>query len=322
VKILIAADDVISRQLLAATLKKLGHEVTIASDGREAVQRLSAEDAPRFAILDWMMPELDGLEVCRQLRKRGDPYVYIILLTARSEHADMVRALDGDVDDFLAKPFDIAELKARLRSGARILDLQEGLVRSREELRHLATHDHLTGTLNRRAVVDQLDIELRRASRDGTSVAVVIADLDHFKHVNDRYGHSAGDAVLVQAAVRIRSVLRGHDVIGRYGGEEFLIILPDCGPVEAVEAAARACQAVATSPTVTGDTLLSVTASAGIATTRSGATAVQKLIDAADKALYRAKAAGRNRIELSAQDFGVGTGIESTHTVVHLGDGA
>ena len=301
-RVLIADDDVIMRQLLAATVQKLAHDVTTASDGIDALKKLLAADAPRFAILDWVMPGLDGLEVCRELRKRVGPYVYVILLTARAERKDMVTALDADVDDFLAKPFDTAELRVRLRSGARILDLQEGLLRSQEELRRLATHDHLTGTLNRRAIVDQLDVELKRASRNGTSVALILADLDHFKQINDEYGHSAGDAVLAEAAVRLRSVLRGHDVIGRYGGEEFLIVLPDCEPADAAAVAARACQAVSASPTESGGVPVRVTASAGVTTTRSGATTLRTLIDAADEALYRAKAAGRNRSELSFQE--------------------
>ncbi len=296
-RILIADDDVILRQVLAATLRKLGHEVTTAADGAEALRMLSSSDAPKLTILDWLMPGMDGLEVCRELRKRVDPYVYVILLTSRADHADMLAAFDADVDDFLAKPFDTAELRARLRSAARILDLQDTLLRSQEELRRLATHDHLTGTLNRRAIVDRLEVERRRASRSHTSVAVMIADLDHFKGINDRHGHSAGDAVLIEAAARIRSVLRPHDVIGRYGGEEFLIVLPDCDVDNAAIVAARACAAVHSTPIGAREANVTLTASIGVAGTRSGNVSVQQMIDAADEALYRAKAGGRNRVE-------------------------
>jgi two-component system, cell cycle response regulator len=302
-RILIADDDVLSRRMLELTLQKLGHEVIVVSGGAEALQQLSVADAPRLAILDWVMPELDGLDVCRLLRKRQDPYVYVILLTARSEHKDIVTAFDADVDDFLAKPFDASELRARLRSGARILELQEGLLRSQEELRRQATHDHLTGTLTRRAVVHQLDLELRRAARDGSSIAVLLADLDHFKRVNDEYGHSAGDAVLLEAAARMRSVLRGHEAIGRYGGEEFLIVLPNCGPSEAATVAARACLALSTTPIEAAGSTLRMTMSVGIATAPVGADSARDLVDSADQALYRAKAAGRNRFGMCGQTF-------------------
>jgi two-component system, cell cycle response regulator len=302
-RILIADDDMLSRRMLELTLRKLGHEVIVVSGGAEALQQLSESDAPRLAILDWVMPDLDGLEVCRHLRKRQDPYVYVILLTARSEHKDIVTAFDADVDDFLAKPFDASELRARLRSGARILELQEGLLRSQEELRRQATHDHLTGTLTRRAVVHQLDLELRRAARDGASIAVLLADLDHFKRVNDEHGHSAGDAVLLEAAARMRSVLRGHEAIGRYGGEEFLIVLPNCGPSEAASVAARASLELSTTPIEATGSMLPVTMSVGIAIAPTGADTARHLIDRADQALYRAKAAGRNRIGTCDQTF-------------------
>jgi two-component system, cell cycle response regulator len=302
-RILIADDDVLSRRMLELTLQKLGHDVVVVGGGAEALQQLSVPDAPRLAILDWVMPELDGLEVCRHLRKRQDPYVYVILLTARSEHKDIVTAFDADVDDFLAKPFDASELRARLRSGARILELQENLLRSQEELRRQATHDHLTGTLNRRAVVDQLDLELRRAARNGSSTAVLLADLDHFKRVNDDYGHSAGDAVLFEAAARMRSVLRGHEAIGRYGGEEFLIVLPNCGRPEAATVAARACLALSTTTIEAGAGTLRMTMSIGIAAASIETDSARDLVDGADQALYRAKAAGRNRIGMSDQTF-------------------
>jgi two-component system, cell cycle response regulator len=302
-RILIADDDVLSRRMLELTLQKLGHEVIVVADGAEALQQLSVADSPRLAILDWVMPELDGLEVCRYVRKRQNPYVYVILLTAKSEHKDIVTAFDADVDDFLGKPFDASELRARLRSGARILELQEGLLRSQEELRRQATHDHLTGTLTRRAVVHQLDLELRRAARDGSSIAVLLADLDHFKRVNDEYGHSAGDAVLLEAAARMRSVLRGHEAIGRYGGEEFLIVLPNCGPSEAASVAARACLALSTTPIEAAANMLRTTMSVGVATASIGADCARSLVDRADQALYRAKAAGRNRVGMEHQTF-------------------
>ncbi len=299
-RILIADDESISRRLLEVTLRRLGHEVLSVMDGSQALEALSTDDAPRLAILDWEMPGFDGLEVCRRLRQRADRYVYVILLTARSEREDMVTALEADVDDFLVKPFDAAELKARLRSGLRVLELQEGLLHKQEALRQLATQDHLTGILNRRSVLERCEIELARSSRAGSPVSVLIADLDRFKSINDTYGHAAGDVVLVAAADRMRSVLRSHDAIGRYGGEEFLAVLPGCDAAAAATIAGRVLTAVSDERVKAGDLLLEITISIGVATTRSGEESTAALIASADRALYRAKAAGRNRMEQCA----------------------
>jgi diguanylate cyclase (GGDEF)-like protein len=284
---------------LEVTLRRLGHEVSAVSDGAQALDKLSGDDAPRLAILDWVMPGLDGLEVCRQLRKRTDRYQYLILLTARSEREDMVTALEADIDDVLTKPFDAAELKARLRSGVRVLELQEGLLRKQEELRHLATRDHLTGILNRRTIVECAEVELKRGLRglhELSPLSIMIADLDRFKNINDTYGHATGDAVLVAAAECMRSVLRAHDVIGRYGGEEFLVVLPGCDVEAAAAVGKRLLTAVSDLRIPVADILLGVTISVGVATTRSGRESAAELIAAADRALYQAKAAGRNRL--------------------------
>jgi diguanylate cyclase (GGDEF)-like protein len=222
----------------------------------------------------------------------------------------MVRALEADVDDFLTKPFDAAELRARLRSGARVLDLQEGLLRTQEELRHLATHDQLTGIFNRPTIVESLERELTRAARERTPVSVAIADLDHFKRINDNYGHAAGDAVLAVAAARMRSVLRKYDAIGRYGGEEFLVVLPACDAAGAADVATRILKAVCEAPVDVAGGALGMAVSVGVSTTRSGTESAAELIAGADRALYRAKAAGRNRIEqfASSADLSRNTG--------------
>ena len=195
-KILIADDEPVSRRLLEGTLKKLGHDVLAVEDGTQAVATLLEADGPRMAILDWMMPGCDGLAVCREVRKRAAPYTYVILLTSRDRRSDMVEALDAEVDDFLTKPFDAVELRARLRSGERVLPLQETLLRAQEMLRHEATHDRLTGLWNRARIIDQLGREARRAEREKARLAVLLADIDHFKQVNDTYGHGVGDVVL------------------------------------------------------------------------------------------------------------------------------
>ncbi len=297
-KILIADDEAVSRRLLERTLAGLGHEVTAVGDGLAALAALMSPEGPRIAILDWMMPGATGLEVCRLVRNRPAPYVYILLLTARDRREDVLTGLDAGADDFLTKPFDALELRARLRSGERIVDLQEGLVRAREALREQAIHDSLTGLWNRGMILEQLGHELHRAEREERPLAVAMADLDHFKRVNDEHGHAAGDAVLREAAERIRSTVRDCDFAGRYGGEEFLLVLPGCDGATAALVAERVRRRVADAPVQTGERLIPVTVSVGLASSRPRAARLrpEALIQAADEALYRAKTDGRNRV--------------------------
>ena len=288
-KILIADDDPVSRRLLEATLVRLGHSVAAFADGPHAAAALLEPDGPRLAILDWMMPGADGLEVCRQLRQRTNPYVYVILLTSRNRREDMVAGLAAGADDFLKKPFDTVELAARLRSGERVIALQE-------RLRHEATHDQLTGLWNRRMILDHLDRQLARAAREHSSISVLIADLDHFKQINDTHGHPAGDTVLIEAASRLPSVLRVYDAMGRYGGEEFLIVLASCSLDVAMEIADRGRLAVSQEPVRVAGLELDITVSVGVAWSECGDDTATRLIQAADDALYQAKAAGRDRV--------------------------
>ena len=297
-KILIAEDDAISRRLLEHTLVRLGHEVVAVSDGNEAVQLLLAADAPRLAILDWMMPGADGLAVCREVRDKAASYVYVILLSAKDRHEDMITGLDSGADDFLTKPFNAVELRARLRSGTRVLDLQERLLAAQEALRIEATHDHLTGLANRRMIMHHLTREVNRARHEGGTVAVALADLDHFKAVNDEHGHAAGDSVLFETASRMQAAVRAYDFIGRYGGEEFLLVLPGADAVTGQAIAERVRARVAEEPVRAGlATPLCVSVSVGVACTGGAGLEPNALIAAADAALYRAKAKGRNRIE-------------------------
>lgn len=294
-KILIADDEPVSRRLLEGTLKKLGHDVLAVEDGTQAVATLLEPDGPRMAILDWMMPGCDGLAVCREVRKRAAPYTYVILLTSRDRRSDMVEALDAEVDDFLTKPCDAVELRARLRSGERVLLLQETLLEAQEMLRHEATHDRLTGLWNRARIIDHLRREARRTSREKAALAVLLIDIDHFKQVNDTYGHGVGDVVLQQAGQRMRSVLRNYETIGRYGGEEFLIVLSNAELAVGRQVGERIRRAVAGTPIVHGATTVNVTVSVGLASTEAGFDPTA-LVNAADSALYRAKQQGRNRV--------------------------
>jgi len=306
VKILVAEDDPVSRRLLEVTLSKWGYEVVTCADGQAAWEALKAPDAPQLAILDWMMPLLDGLQVCRNVRnpaeRPAEPYVYIILLTAKSQKTDMVTGLEAGADDYLTKPFDAQELRMRLRAGWRILDLLDELVRAREILREQARKNSLTQLCTRATVLELLMHELDRSQRDSADrdapVSVVLADLDHFKHINDTYGHLAGDAVLRETAHRMRDAIRPYDSIGRYGGEEFLLVLSNCDTIGAAAIAERLLQAVRKDTIVLAEATVSVTLSAGVAT--SGVIQdPEALVGAADAALYRAKRGGRNRVEVA-----------------------
>jgi two-component system cell cycle response regulator len=298
VKILLAEDSAFARQLLRDSLIAGGYEVVLAEDGERAWHALQGPDAPALALLDWMMPGLDGLEVCRRVRAAArEPYVYIILLTGRERPQDVVEGLAAGADDYLKKPFDNQELQARIRTGRRMVELHAQLVAAREALREQATTDALTGVANRRTILETLGRELERARRAGTSCAVVFADLDHFKRVNDVHGHAAGDAVLRHAASTMRSTLRPYDLLGRYGGEEFVVVLPGCDVAGARAVAERLRASVAASAAVVGEASLPVTCSLGVAVASDpGGGDRDRLLSAADAALYRAKQGGRDRV--------------------------
>ncbi len=316
-RILIADDDPVSRRLLERTLLRLGHDVVAVSDGAGARDALLDPKGPRLAILDWMMPGLDGLEVCRAVRVPDAPYVYVILLTARTGHEDLVTGLSAEADDFLVKPFNALELEARIQSGARILDLQATLLAAQDTLRREATHDRLTGLWNRGMTLDHLGRECQRAGRMGNTVSVALADIDHFKQINDTYGHDAGDAVLQAVAGRMRAAIREADAIGRYGGEEFLLVLAPASSAEAAGVAERVRRGVADTPIPAGRAVLSVTVSVGVASAPGYGSNPTALISTADAALYRAKASGRNRIETAR-----GLPLESRRTSGSCGPSA
>jgi len=290
-RILIADDDEVSRCKLEALLSKWGYEVISVEDGMTAWEALQQENAPRLTILDWMMPGMDGSEICRQLRQSSKKaYVYVLLLTSRVAKEDIVAGMEAGADDYLSKPFDAQELKVRVRAGQRIVELEEAL-------RAQATHDALTGAWNHGAIIDMLQRELARAERAGTSIGAVMVDLDNFKRVNDTYGHLTGDAVLQEAAQRMTRVLRRFDVLGRYGGEEFLVLLPGCEPPDAQGLAERLRRCIACEPVATSVGEVSFTISLGVTTTGEGERmGVAAVLQRADKALYQAKRQGRNRV--------------------------
>ncbi len=297
-KVLIAEDDAVFRRILESTLAKWGYEVVAAVDGEEAWNILERSDAPKLAVLDWIMPGLDGVEICRRVRSQATrPYTYVLLLTAKGKREDLITALEAGADDFISKPFDPLELKGRLRAGARILDLQEELLTAREKLHYVATHDSLTGLLNRPEVLDRLNRAITRARREGSSLALAMADVDHFKTINDTYGHGIGDIVLREIARRMTSAVRPYDVVGRYGGEEFLIVFETSGALEAIQLAERLRLCISGEPVRIGDTSIEVAISLGVVAVMDGTVEdPDALIRAADIGLYEAKKRGRNRV--------------------------
>jgi two-component system cell cycle response regulator len=264
----------------------------------EVVQR--NETVPELIILDWLMPGMDGLELCRRIRDRQqDRYQYVLLISGRDDKQDVIEGLDAGADDYLTKPLDARELRARLRSGKRILSLQHDLIQTREELRYQATHDGLTGIWSRGAVLNLLQCELQRGMRTEVFTGILMIDLDHFKNINDTYGHLVGDAVLKEVAGRISHAVRSYDFVGRYGGEEFLAILSNCSAEDLRLVADRTRTVVAESPVRVDSVAVSVTVSIGAAVARNGTPEVE-LLSTADDALYEAKRAGRNRVVIAS----------------------
>ena len=264
-RVLIADDDPVSRRLLQVTLSNAGYEAVIAVDGAQALHLLEEENSPRLVILDWIMPHMDGVEVCRTIRRRTvEPYLYIILLTVKGQQREIVEGLEAGADDYITKPFDLLELKARLRAGRRILELQDQLIASRDLLRFEASHDAQTQLLNHAAILEILSKEVLRAKREKTAMGVIMIDLDHFKSVNDRYGHMAGDAVLKEVSKRLQKTVRPYDSVGRYGGEEFVVVAPGCTLEKATSLAERLRQSICGAPVQDSTNSIAITASLGV----------------------------------------------------------
>ncbi len=312
-KILIAEDDPVVLCLLEESVKEWGYEAITVSNGAEANRVLQAPDGPQLALLDWMMPELDGSQVCHEVRSQPrDSYIYVILLTAKAQTDEIAAGFEAGADDYLRKPCEPLELRARLLAGQRIVKLHQELIAARESMRHLATHDALTGVWNRRAILESLERELQRGRREGRTVSAIMADLDHFKRVNDTLGHQAGDAVLEEAVHRLAADVRPYDLLGRYGGEEFVVVLPGADANNAALFAERLRLRIAAEPVVYNDAKIEVTMSLGVATC-DGAAACDavELLHAADTALYEAKRGGRNRVAVFS------TGVTRKETRVH-----
>jgi two-component system, cell cycle response regulator len=302
-KVLVAEDEPVSRRMIESLLLRWGYEVQVARDGFEAVQILQQADSPKLAVVDWLMPGVDGIQLCHKIRQlKAESYTYVLLLTGKHTQEDVITGLEAGADDYLTKPFDPPELRVRLRTGKRILHLMDQLVAARETLRSLATHDGLTGLWNHSAILEILDNELGRAERHSSTVGVILFDIDHFKYTNDTYGHRTGDHVLTEVGHVARTLTRPYDAVGRYGGEEFLVIVPGCDELTAVSHAERLRMAISRAVVkAENDQEVSITASFGVTVTQRDTTpTVEALVQAADTALYRAKDAGRNQVAFQA----------------------
>jgi len=293
-RVLVAEDENLSRRLLVNVLESWGYSVVVACNGDEAWDQLCAPDPPPLVLLDWMMPGIDGLEICRRLRAdAARPYGYVIMLTAQDSTADLVQALDAGADDFIAKPFRREELRVRLRAGQRIVTLQQ-------ELHHRGSYDQLTGLLNRRTFIESLQRVTTRAALSHAELGLAVLDVDHFKRINDVHGHQAGDTVLSEVATRLLAAIRPTDLACRYGGEEFVVAMPGCSVKAAAQIGERLRSAIADVPFALPHTSLHLTISIGIfVAALAERPSYENLLSAADRALYRAKANGRNRVEIA-----------------------
>jgi two-component system cell cycle response regulator len=290
-KILIIDDDPISRRVLEANLLEWGYEVMVASDGGKAWEIIQQPESPSLIISDWMMPQMDGLALCREIRNmEKSEYIYFIILTAKGEKKDIIEGLEAGADDFLTKPFNQEELKYRTRIGERIINLERRIL-------ELANTDPLTGLLNRRAFMERMEQEMSRAQREKKPLSLIMADIDHFKNVNDTYGHQIGDIVLQRFVGQLTTSTRPYDFMGRYGGEEFVVCLPGADGLKAASVSERMRRQVEDMETMLPDDSRSIriTASFGTASysIESGKN-IDLLIKRADDALYLAKNKGRN----------------------------
>ncbi|GAC1574921.1 MAG: diguanylate cyclase [Candidatus Dormibacteria bacterium] len=300
---LVADDDPGSRLVAQATVEGLGHECASAPDGG-AAWTLFEESPPDVLLTDWMMPGLDGLELCRRIRALpGDRYTYIILITSMSDRGNVLAGMQAGVDDYLTKPLDPFVLETRLLAAGRVTSLHAELAIHRSELLELSRSDPLTNLGNRRSLSEHLDLLHARSARYGRSYSLAFFDVDYFKAYNDTYGHQAGDDALRAVAAVLDAQGRRTDGIYRYGGEEFVLVMPEtdlAGAMVLAERVRRAVQERAI-PHTAGTSSGVLTVSAGVAgLVPAGHLTGDEVLREADRRLYRAKAAGRNRVVASA----------------------
>ncbi|WP_260295811.1 diguanylate cyclase [Sedimenticola hydrogenitrophicus] len=299
-QVLIADDERIPRRLLVRMVENWGYQAVEAETGLEAWQILSQPEPPRIAIIDWLMPGMSGVEICHALQQRNDaPLIYTILLTSKSDEAAMVYALEQGAHDFQSKPANPAELRVRLLVGKRLINAEDRLNESLARLELMAATDALTGVANRRHFFQLAAREFARADRAQTPMALMMIDIDNFKQINDNYGHAAGDSALLLLVEVCRKALRGSDIIARFGGDEFVILLPDCDVSTAIRTGERLLDKLRATRVDGGEHPFCIQATVGIATSRHGggpSDDIAGLLHRADQALYAGKKLGRNRV--------------------------
>lgn len=307
VRVLVASPDPLARRALSALLHEWGYDVVAAASDEEAWLALNDADPPCLAVLECSLAGVDAPALCTRLRDRDNaPYVYVILISPSAGDADARMGLESGADDWIPRPLNHDLLRLRLRAAEHIITLQQDFRESRQALEYKSTHDALTGAWNRAEVLGILEREIARSLREGWPVSVIMIDVDHFKSVNDTYGHLAGDTALREITTRIMTSLRPYDIIGRYGGEEFVLVLGGCSPRNAVLLAERLREVVAAQPIAVSDQEVTATISMGVATWNNNEHGdIQALLRAADTALYQAKKNGRNRVETAWHDRAV-----------------
>ncbi|MBW8883339.1 MAG: diguanylate cyclase [Planctomycetia bacterium] len=289
IKVLLVDDDPAMLRLLSKWLESDGYQVLRACDGRAAMEMIETE-RPRLLVTDWEMPNVNGLELCQWVRGQNfGHYVYTVILTVRTDSVDMLKGLEAGADDFLKKPVDRNELVARIRAGTRVMELEQ-------RLSLLANTDAMTGLSTRRVFFEDFKREWQRAERYHTQLSCVMMDIDYFKRINDNYGHQAGDEVLRQVGALLRTGVRKCDFIGRYGGEEFCVVLPETTDEQAVTWAERMRACIAGQQIKVNDTTLNITSSFGVAQRLADTATPEMLVDMADQALVVAKRSGRDRV--------------------------
>lgn len=299
IKILIVEDDADAREILVTFLSRWGYNVQTVANGYSAAKLLE-EETFDMVLLDWELPGISGIELCEQIRKQSkQQYIYTIMVTAKKDKMDMLTGFEKGADDYIVKPFNFQEMKARVRSGERIIKLEKRLRSAYDKLYKVATLDPLTGVLNRGAILELFEKEVKRGRRIGQPVGFIICDLDDFKKVNDTYGHLVGDDVLCEVCEIIAASLRNYDAVGRYGGEEFVMVLPGLNTAESAEVAERIRSSIASNPLHIKSINLNVTASFGVCSTLPNEIdppSITQIIDSADKSLYQSKSSGKNKV--------------------------
>jgi len=295
INLLVVDDDNITRSVIERCAKKWGYRVYSAKNGQEGRGILEKKNI-NIAILDWELPDTNGIQLSKEIRSASrEEYIYVIILTSRSDRDSILRGFEAGTDDYISKPFNVFELKARITTGARIIKLQNRLKRSQKKLREIASHDELTGLLNRRAILEVVQNEYNRSSRTGEPLGFISIDIDHFKLINDTYGHPVGDKVLKQVTSILNNSLRTYDKFGRTGGEEFLAVLPDCAKERIEKIAERLKKNIESSSFILGKIDIPVTISLGLTVyEKTEHVNIELILQGIDTALYKAKNKGRN----------------------------